>query len=120
MSDQHPVCPEHPDRRSAGTCRRCGRFACVECFNPATALCSTCGLRFADPLAVRTEHFSVGRVLAAGWKLLLTAPGMAVGVAVALVLSSSVTSSALLFLPDEVRRSIYKVQPGLLALFNPI
>ncbi len=37
---QAPVCPVHPDQLSAGTCPRCGRFACGECLGDGAFCCS--------------------------------------------------------------------------------
>jgi hypothetical protein len=43
-----PRCPVHPDRPAAGTCQRCGAFACAEELSAPVAgrsLCAACGAR---------------------------------------------------------------------------
>jgi hypothetical protein len=86
-----PLCALHPDLPSAGTCARCGRFACGGCFRPDAGLCAECALRVVDPLGVQGP-FSVGGALASGWKLFGTAPWTVVGVSVAMALAGSATS----------------------------
>jgi hypothetical protein len=102
MSDQRRVCPEHPERPSAGTCHRCGRFACQACFGQETGLCITCASRFADPLGVRSTPFSIGRTLVCAWKLFLAEPAASVGVAVAMLCVPSTSTLALPLIPREV------------------
>jgi hypothetical protein len=64
-----PLCAEHPDRPSAGTCARCGRFSCAECFVPASGRCVACEAK-ADPLRVRRRPFSIGGALEGSFALL--------------------------------------------------
>jgi len=63
-----PLCAEHPDRPSAGTCARCGRFSCAECFVPASGRCVACEAK-ADPLRVRRLPFSIGGALRGSFAL---------------------------------------------------
>jgi hypothetical protein len=79
-----PLCALHPALPSAGTCARCGRFACERCFHPGTGRCVECDLR-TDPLGVRAGPFSISRSLESGWKLFRTAPSTAAGISVAAV-----------------------------------
>lgn len=64
-----PLCADHPDRPSAGTCARCGRFACDACWVPASGRCVTCEAK-SDPLRVRGRPFSIGGALAGSFALL--------------------------------------------------
>ena len=104
MSDQRPFCAEHPDRLSAGTCARCGRFACEACFHPATGRCTTCHARTADPLGVRAAPFSVGQVLASAAKLARTALPTVIGVSLTMVLSGYLVNTLRPFAPELVAR----------------
>ncbi|HYV45117.1 MAG TPA: hypothetical protein VFA20_09670 [Myxococcaceae bacterium] len=82
-----PLCAQHPDLPSLGTCARCGRFACEQCFQPESGLCAECSQRTADPLGV-LGPFSVGQTLASGWKLLAAARWTALGASVGMTLAS--------------------------------
>jgi len=86
-----PLCAQHPDLPSAGTCARCGRFACESCFQPEQGLCVECARRTVDPLGV-LGPFSIGRALASGWKLFAAARWTALGVSVAMALVGTLTS----------------------------
>lgn len=87
-----PLCALHRDLPSAGTCARCGRFACKQCFRPDTGLCAECALRTADPLRVGGP-FSIGGTLASGWRLFVAARWMALGVTVGMALAGGAVTS---------------------------
>jgi|GEM_PF-2012602 len=40
-----PVCPDHTDAPSTGTCERCGRFLCEQCPQPVANVCAPCNAR---------------------------------------------------------------------------
>jgi len=88
MTDQRPLCPEHPDQPSVGTCARCGRFACASCFHAGSGRCTACAARYADVLGIGAKPFSVGHVLVSAWTLARTALPTVVGVSVLMMLSS--------------------------------
>lgn len=45
MTPADARCSLHPNFAAAGTCRRCGRFACTQCFQSANGLCTECAAR---------------------------------------------------------------------------
>lgn len=45
MTPTDARCSLHPAFAALGTCRRCGRFACAQCFRPPTGLCAECEVR---------------------------------------------------------------------------
>ncbi|MEW5741140.1 MAG: Yip1 family protein [Myxococcota bacterium] len=49
MTPADARCSLHPAFAALGTCRRCGRFACANCFRPQSGLCVECEAREGGP-----------------------------------------------------------------------
>lgn len=49
MTPANARCSLHPELAAVATCRRCGRFACAQCFKPAHGLCAECEVRELQP-----------------------------------------------------------------------